>query len=381
MVDEKKELITLDKETYSRIMKENEIAKKILDCICNKRYFIYKHTNPEGKIYIGITQKLPYDRWKNGGGYKGQKRLYEAILKDPWEKWEHEILDCNLTREEAIKMENDYILFYKSYMKEYGFNTTVNKPKSLLINEDVFDKWQKYLIKNEERIKKELYSWYKDFLMIIKPTFDVKSYLCMNMPNSKYKLFLEERYEAMLDDIKKEHKDEILSLRLEKKEYLSLLNQYLKSYEKYIYCNQIGMLLFDEEKYCRNELPLLFLNLIKEKKQWYVKEIIKYIVENNAYHKDICLKCPGLDIEEIPNLTVPFVEVRLPTRCTDFNGFYIVPYDSSKKYFRTKNYKLFDLLNYEYETLHLKIDNENLCNAIYELIFDEENSDFHNDAL
>ena len=70
--------------------------------------------------------------------------------------------------------------------------------------EDVFDKWQKYLIKNEERIKKELYSWYKDFLMIIKPTFDVKSYLCMNMPNSKYKLFLEERYEAMLDDIKKE---------------------------------------------------------------------------------------------------------------------------------------------------------------------------------
>ena len=41
MVDEKKELITLDKETYSRIMKENEIAKKILDCICNKRCILF----------------------------------------------------------------------------------------------------------------------------------------------------------------------------------------------------------------------------------------------------------------------------------------------------------------------------------------------------
>lgn len=28
-------------------------------------YCVYKHTSPNGKVYIGITKKKPNDRWEN----------------------------------------------------------------------------------------------------------------------------------------------------------------------------------------------------------------------------------------------------------------------------------------------------------------------------
>lgn len=31
-------------------------------------YSVYKHTAPNGKVYIGITGKDPEKRWLNGGG-------------------------------------------------------------------------------------------------------------------------------------------------------------------------------------------------------------------------------------------------------------------------------------------------------------------------
>lgn len=36
-------------------------------------YTVYKHTFPNGKIYIGITKQAPSKRWRNGTGYSGQK--------------------------------------------------------------------------------------------------------------------------------------------------------------------------------------------------------------------------------------------------------------------------------------------------------------------
>ena len=29
-------------------------------------YYVYKHTFPNNKVYIGITQQEPQKRWKNG---------------------------------------------------------------------------------------------------------------------------------------------------------------------------------------------------------------------------------------------------------------------------------------------------------------------------
>lgn len=35
-----------------------------------KKYFLYKHTFPNGKVYIGITSRVnPERRWLGGRGY------------------------------------------------------------------------------------------------------------------------------------------------------------------------------------------------------------------------------------------------------------------------------------------------------------------------
>ena len=33
-------------------------------------YYVYKHTFPNNKVYIGITKQKPIRRWKNGTNYK-----------------------------------------------------------------------------------------------------------------------------------------------------------------------------------------------------------------------------------------------------------------------------------------------------------------------
>ena len=43
-----------------------------------KLYYVYKHTSPSGKVYIGITSKHPPERrWANGNGYKKNQPHYD----------------------------------------------------------------------------------------------------------------------------------------------------------------------------------------------------------------------------------------------------------------------------------------------------------------
>lgn len=88
-----------------------------------KRYFVYKHTFPNNKVYIGITQQEPEKRWKNGLGYDShQKLMKKAIKKYGWEKIKHEILFKNLTKKEACKKEIELISLYDSTNKQKGYN-------------------------------------------------------------------------------------------------------------------------------------------------------------------------------------------------------------------------------------------------------------------
>ena len=32
-------------------------------------YIVYRHTSPNGKMYVGITHLMPKRRWHNGRGY------------------------------------------------------------------------------------------------------------------------------------------------------------------------------------------------------------------------------------------------------------------------------------------------------------------------
>ena len=44
---------------------------------------MYKHTTPNGKVYIGITSQLSEKRWLSGHGYKGTY-FGNAIKKYGW---------------------------------------------------------------------------------------------------------------------------------------------------------------------------------------------------------------------------------------------------------------------------------------------------------
>lgn len=87
-----------------------------------KHYCVYKHTAPNGRVYIGITCNNPLKRWANGKGYKNNDYFMKSITKYGWENFTHEILYENLTEPEAKIKEIELIKKYKSNQRLYGFN-------------------------------------------------------------------------------------------------------------------------------------------------------------------------------------------------------------------------------------------------------------------
>lgn len=83
-------------------------------------YTVYKHTFPNGKVYIGITCQKVYKRW--GNKYANAPFMKNAIQKYGWENVKHEILFENLTQEEAEQKEIELIAQYKSNQREFGYN-------------------------------------------------------------------------------------------------------------------------------------------------------------------------------------------------------------------------------------------------------------------
>jgi group I intron endonuclease len=98
-----------------------------------KEYYVYKHTFPNGKVYIGITGQDVKRRWKSGYGYLEKKEngtyqqplMARAVLKYGWNNILHEVLFDRLTREEAAKKEQELIAAYKSNDPKYGYNITI----------------------------------------------------------------------------------------------------------------------------------------------------------------------------------------------------------------------------------------------------------------
>ena len=90
-----------------------------------KNYYVYKHTFPNNKVYIGITQQEPEKRWKNGLGYDAHQTLMKrAIKKYGWQNIKHEILYKNLNKNEACNKEIELIALYDSTNKQKGYNVS-----------------------------------------------------------------------------------------------------------------------------------------------------------------------------------------------------------------------------------------------------------------
>lgn len=89
----------------------------------NKNFVVYKHTTPNGKVYIGITCRKPNYRYgKDGKNYIGCPLFWNAIQKFGWNNITHEILSSGLSKAEAERMEIELIIHYKSNNQDYGYN-------------------------------------------------------------------------------------------------------------------------------------------------------------------------------------------------------------------------------------------------------------------
>ena len=87
-------------------------------------YCVYKHTAPNGKVYIGITSQDVLARWNHGNGYKNNKHFFSAIVKYGWDNIRHEILYDDLTKEDACKKEIELIEEHDSTNPNKGYNSS-----------------------------------------------------------------------------------------------------------------------------------------------------------------------------------------------------------------------------------------------------------------
>ena len=97
-----------------------------------KKFYVYIHTCPNGKKYVGITtSSKPEYRWgKNGEGYRHQ--LFErAILKYGWDNITHEVFEVD-SAEEMYRKEVELISFYHSNDPRYGYNNSTGGESGFL---------------------------------------------------------------------------------------------------------------------------------------------------------------------------------------------------------------------------------------------------------
>lgn len=87
---------------------------------------IYKHTFPNGKVYIGQTKQELQNRFKQGYGYEACPLVWKAILKYDWDSVVTDVIEDNITTlEEANEKECYYIKLYNSTNPNYGYNSAI----------------------------------------------------------------------------------------------------------------------------------------------------------------------------------------------------------------------------------------------------------------
>lgn len=87
------------------------------------RYWVYIHTCPNGKKYVGVTSQIPERRWKEGKGYSYNAHFNSAILKYGWDNFTHEVFEVE-SEEEMYRKEVELISFYHSNDPKFGYNNS-----------------------------------------------------------------------------------------------------------------------------------------------------------------------------------------------------------------------------------------------------------------
>lgn len=105
-----------------------------------RTFYIYCHTAPNGKRYVGQTCQEPEQRWRDGVGYKGCVHFERAIKKYGWDNFEHQILDVASSLDEANELERHYISEFRSNEPEYGYNMTEGGSHGYAFTDEVRNK-------------------------------------------------------------------------------------------------------------------------------------------------------------------------------------------------------------------------------------------------
>lgn len=87
-----------------------------------KNYKVYKLICPNGKIYIGKTNRPIKKRFGHGCNYQNNPPFYDYIREVGWENIKIDIVAEDLNDDEAKIIENENIEKYQSYLPSKGFN-------------------------------------------------------------------------------------------------------------------------------------------------------------------------------------------------------------------------------------------------------------------
>ena len=100
------------------------------------KYYVYIHTCPNNKRYIGITTQLPEKRWRsNGRGYIKNKHFYTAIQKYGWNNISHQVIEVD-TENEMNYLEKYLIAYYQTNIPKHGYNNTYGGSTMFRLSEE-----------------------------------------------------------------------------------------------------------------------------------------------------------------------------------------------------------------------------------------------------
>lgn len=122
----------------------------------DRRWTVYLHVVPKqlsgydwDKYYVGITSICPTYRWgSNGNGYKLQPYFYNAIQKYDWGNIRHLIIKDDLTKEQAVIWEKEYIRIYQSHDPAHGYNLTIGGEGTTFLGRKHSEKTKKLISQN-----------------------------------------------------------------------------------------------------------------------------------------------------------------------------------------------------------------------------------------
>lgn len=214
--------------------------------VCNT-YSIYCHTNKlNGKKYIGQTKQSLERRFENGKAYKNCVLFYNAIQKYGWENFEHEILETNLSLEDANVREAYYISLYGLTNPQKGYNIyTGGKNFKHIITEETKSKisetkkgtpsWNKGIpMKEETKEKLRIINTGKERQKGVfhhsKETIELLQEKGKGNKNACGKHNFSEEGKMTIINA---HKGKPISEEL--KEYLSFVNRDVSDYKRYLY--------------------------------------------------------------------------------------------------------------------------------------------------